>query len=154
MSFFPSSTNMGDASRKVETIHEQIISVLSFNSPSNAPQMTGRKCYSGEKSGSETRSGPSPHQQAIVTAMPGGLTVPKSPNIQQSPAHGMKHSGALGEGRVSSTLPPLKHIALGPLEREGNYKPQVSRKKSVAESENGLRRRSKDKERDPEGIKG
>ncbi|XP_024832133.1 polyhomeotic-like protein 2 isoform X2 [Bos indicus x Bos taurus] len=41
----------------------------------------------GEKSGSETRSGPSPHQQAIVTAMPGGLTVPKSPNIQQSPAH-------------------------------------------------------------------
>uniref|UniRef100_A0A8C6DIS3 Polyhomeotic homolog 2 n=1 Tax=Moschus moschiferus TaxID=68415 RepID=A0A8C6DIS3_MOSMO len=41
----------------------------------------------GEKSGSETRSGPSPHQQAIVTAMPGGLTVPKSPNIQQSPVH-------------------------------------------------------------------
>ncbi|XP_057560398.1 polyhomeotic-like protein 2 isoform X4 [Hippopotamus amphibius kiboko] len=41
----------------------------------------------GEKSGPETRSGPSPHQQAIVTAMPGGLPVPKSPNIQQSPAH-------------------------------------------------------------------
>ncbi|XP_059945419.1 polyhomeotic-like protein 2 isoform X2 [Mesoplodon densirostris] len=40
-----------------------------------------------EKSGPETRSGASPHQQAIVTAMPGGLPVPKSPNIQQSPAH-------------------------------------------------------------------
>ncbi|XP_067581480.1 polyhomeotic-like protein 2 isoform X3 [Pseudorca crassidens] len=40
-----------------------------------------------EKSGPETRSGPPPHQQAIVTAMPGGLPVPKSPNIQQSPAH-------------------------------------------------------------------
>ncbi|KAM6219270.1 polyhomeotic-like protein 2 isoform 2-T2 [Rhynchocyon petersi] len=41
----------------------------------------------GEKSVSETRSGPSPHQQAIITAMPGSLTVPKSPNIQHSPAH-------------------------------------------------------------------
>ncbi|XP_033083095.1 polyhomeotic-like protein 2 isoform X4 [Trachypithecus francoisi] len=41
----------------------------------------------GEKSVPETRSGPSPHQQAIVTAMPGGLPVPKSPNIQPSPAH-------------------------------------------------------------------
>ncbi|XP_031522663.1 polyhomeotic-like protein 2 isoform X4 [Papio anubis] len=41
----------------------------------------------GEKSVPETRSGPSPHQQAIVTAMPGGLPVPKSPNIQSSPAH-------------------------------------------------------------------
>ncbi|XP_058926870.1 polyhomeotic-like protein 2 isoform X2 [Kogia breviceps] len=40
-----------------------------------------------EKSGPETQSGPSPPQQAIVTAMPGGLPVPKSPNIQQSPAH-------------------------------------------------------------------
>uniref|UniRef100_A0A8C9BVY1 Polyhomeotic homolog 2 n=1 Tax=Phocoena sinus TaxID=42100 RepID=A0A8C9BVY1_PHOSS len=40
-----------------------------------------------EKSGPETRSGPPSHQQAIVTAMPGGLPVPKSPNIQQSPAH-------------------------------------------------------------------
>ncbi|XP_022430865.1 polyhomeotic-like protein 2 isoform X1 [Delphinapterus leucas] len=40
-----------------------------------------------EKSGPETRSGPPPHQQAVVTAMPGGLPVPKSPNIQQSPAH-------------------------------------------------------------------
>ncbi|XP_077006520.1 polyhomeotic-like protein 2 isoform X2 [Tamandua tetradactyla] len=41
----------------------------------------------GEKSVPEIRSGPSPHQQAIVTAMPGGLPVPKSPNIQQPPAH-------------------------------------------------------------------
>uniref|UniRef100_G3QM17 Polyhomeotic homolog 2 n=1 Tax=Gorilla gorilla gorilla TaxID=9595 RepID=G3QM17_GORGO len=41
----------------------------------------------GEKSVPETRSGPSPHQQAIVTAMPGGLPVPMSPNIQPSPAH-------------------------------------------------------------------
>ncbi|KAM5269400.1 polyhomeotic-like protein 2 isoform 3-T4 [Hipposideros larvatus] len=41
----------------------------------------------GEKSVPETQSGPSPHQQAIVTAMPGGLPVPKSPNIQQCPAH-------------------------------------------------------------------
>ncbi|KFO24309.1 polyhomeotic-like protein 2 isoform X2 [Fukomys damarensis] len=41
----------------------------------------------GEKSVPETRSCPSPHQQAIVTAMPGSLPVPKSPNIQQSPAH-------------------------------------------------------------------
>ena len=64
----------------------------------------------GEKSGSETRSGPSPHQQAIVTAMPGGLTVPKSPNIQQSPAHGMKCSGTLGGGeRVSPPCHPLAH---------------------------------------------
>ncbi|XP_036741224.1 polyhomeotic-like protein 2 isoform X2 [Manis pentadactyla] len=40
-----------------------------------------------EKSVPETQSGPSAHQQAIITAMPGGLPVPKSPNIQQSPAH-------------------------------------------------------------------
>ncbi|XP_008053926.1 polyhomeotic-like protein 2 [Carlito syrichta] len=40
-----------------------------------------------EKSVLESQSGPSPHQQAIITAMPGGLPVPKSPNIQQSPAH-------------------------------------------------------------------
>lgn len=46
----------------------------------------------------ETRSGPSPHQQAIVTAMPGGLPVPKSPNVQQPPAHGMKWSGTLEGG--------------------------------------------------------
>ncbi|XP_052574778.1 polyhomeotic-like protein 2 isoform X2 [Peromyscus californicus insignis] len=41
----------------------------------------------GEKSVPVTRPGPSPHQQAIITAMPGGLPVPKTPNIQQCPAH-------------------------------------------------------------------
>lgn len=59
----------------------------------------------------ETQSGPSPHQQAIVTAMPGGLPVPKSPNIQQSPAHGMKYSGALEGGeRVGLPGHPLAHF--------------------------------------------
>lgn len=59
----------------------------------------------------ETRSGPSPHQQAIVTAMPGGLPVPKSPNIQQSPAHGMKCSGTLGGGDgVGLAGHPLEHF--------------------------------------------
>ncbi|XP_011356212.1 polyhomeotic-like protein 2 isoform X2 [Pteropus vampyrus] len=46
-----------------------------------------KEVVSGEKSVPETRSCPSPHQQAIITAMPGGLIVPKSPNNQQSPAH-------------------------------------------------------------------
>ncbi|ELK01995.1 Polyhomeotic-like protein 2 [Pteropus alecto] len=46
-----------------------------------------KEVVSGEKSVPETRSCPSPHQQAIITAMPGGLIVPKSPNSQQSPAH-------------------------------------------------------------------
>ncbi|XP_055466812.1 polyhomeotic-like protein 2 isoform X5 [Psammomys obesus] len=41
----------------------------------------------GEKSVPMTRPGPVQHQQAIITAMPGGLAVPKSPNIQQCPAH-------------------------------------------------------------------
>ncbi|XP_076790285.1 polyhomeotic-like protein 2 isoform X3 [Arvicanthis niloticus] len=40
-----------------------------------------------EKSVPVTRPGPSPHQQAIITAIPGGLPGPKSPNIQQCPAH-------------------------------------------------------------------
>ncbi|KAG8506895.1 Polyhomeotic-like protein 2 [Galemys pyrenaicus] len=42
----------------------------------------------GEKSVPEPQSGPSPPQQAIITAMPGGLPVPKSPNVQHSPARG------------------------------------------------------------------
>nr|XP_025870248.1 polyhomeotic-like protein 2 isoform X3 [Vulpes vulpes] len=46
-----------------------------------------KEAVPGEKGVPETRSGPSPHQQAIITAVPGGLPVPKSPNIQQSPAH-------------------------------------------------------------------
>ncbi|XP_019285321.2 polyhomeotic-like protein 2 isoform X3 [Panthera pardus] len=41
----------------------------------------------GEKSVPETRAGPSPHPQAIITAMPAGLPAPKSPSVQQSPAH-------------------------------------------------------------------
>uniref|UniRef100_A0A8C9HM06 Polyhomeotic homolog 2 n=1 Tax=Piliocolobus tephrosceles TaxID=591936 RepID=A0A8C9HM06_9PRIM len=59
--------------------------------PASPPQQCvpddWKEAAPGEKSVPETRSGPSPHQQAIVTAMPGGLPVPKSPNIQPSPAH-------------------------------------------------------------------
>eukprot|EP00069_Balaena_mysticetus_P018850 bmy_11805T0 len=86
----------------------------------------------GEKSGPETRSGPSPHQQAIVTAMPGGLPVPKSPNIQQSPAHGMKCSGALGGGE-SIGLPchPLAHLTWA--SRMGGKLLQAPRSKKEAE---------------------
>ncbi|XP_031232887.1 polyhomeotic-like protein 2, partial [Mastomys coucha] len=40
-----------------------------------------------EKSVPVTRSGPSLHQQAIITAIPGVLPGPKSPSIQQCPAH-------------------------------------------------------------------
>lgn len=43
-----------------------------------------------EKSVPVARPGPSPHQQAIIPAIPGGLPGPKSPNIQQCPAHGME----------------------------------------------------------------
>lgn len=71
---------------------------------------------SGEKSVPETLSGPSLHQQAIVTAMPGGLPVPKSPNIQQSPAHGMKCSGALGRGEIVALLAIPWRTSLGHLE--------------------------------------
>ncbi|XP_032969532.1 polyhomeotic-like protein 2 isoform X3 [Rhinolophus ferrumequinum] len=55
--------------------------------PQQCPPDDWKEVVPGEKSVPETRSGPSPHQQAVVTAMPGGLPVPKSPNIQQSPAH-------------------------------------------------------------------
>nr|XP_019585632.1 PREDICTED: polyhomeotic-like protein 2 isoform X2 [Rhinolophus sinicus] len=55
--------------------------------PQQCPPDAWKEVVPGEKSVSETLSVPSPHQQAIVTAMPGGLPVPKSPNIQQSPAH-------------------------------------------------------------------
>uniref|UniRef100_A0A8C4PMN9 Polyhomeotic homolog 2 n=1 Tax=Equus asinus TaxID=9793 RepID=A0A8C4PMN9_EQUAS len=65
--------------------------ILQLQPASPAPQQCApddwKEVVPGEKSVPETRSGPSPHQQAIVTAMPGGLPVPKSPNIQQSPAH-------------------------------------------------------------------
>ncbi|MEJ1282392.1 hypothetical protein NN561_013350 [Cricetulus griseus] len=46
----------------------------------------------GEKGVPVTRPGPPLHQQAIITAMPGGLPVPKSPNIQQCPAHALERS--------------------------------------------------------------
>ncbi|XP_006862190.1 PREDICTED: polyhomeotic-like protein 2 isoform X2 [Chrysochloris asiatica] len=59
--------------------------------PASPPQQCGLDDWKdgvpGEKSLPETRSGPSPHQQAILTAMPGGLPIPKSPTIQHSPAH-------------------------------------------------------------------
>ncbi|XP_004641051.1 polyhomeotic-like protein 2 isoform X1 [Octodon degus] len=65
--------------------------ILQLQPASPVPQQCApddwKEVVPGEKSVSETRPGPSPHQQAIVTAMPGSLPVPKSPNIQQSPAH-------------------------------------------------------------------
>lgn len=74
-----------------------------------------KEAVPGEKGVPETRSGPSPHQQAIITAVPGGLPVPKSPNIQQSPAHGMKCSGALeGGGRVGFPCHPTFHLDIWP----------------------------------------
>ncbi|XP_034504655.1 polyhomeotic-like protein 2 isoform X3 [Ailuropoda melanoleuca] len=67
--------------------------ILQLQPASPVPQQCAadnwKEAVPGEKSVPETRSGPSPHQQAIITAMPGGLPVPKSPNIQQSPAHEM-----------------------------------------------------------------
>ncbi|XP_004614329.2 polyhomeotic-like protein 2 isoform X1 [Sorex araneus] len=53
--------------------------------PQQYPPDDWKEVVAGEKSVPETRSGPSPHQQAIVTAMSGGLPVPKSPNVQQQP---------------------------------------------------------------------
>uniref|UniRef100_G3SWC5 Polyhomeotic homolog 2 n=1 Tax=Loxodonta africana TaxID=9785 RepID=G3SWC5_LOXAF len=67
-----------------------VILQLQPASPVNPQQCTlddWKEVVPGEKSVPENRSGPSPHQQAIITAMPGGLPVPKSPNIQHSPAH-------------------------------------------------------------------
>ncbi|XP_012901728.2 polyhomeotic-like protein 2 isoform X2 [Mustela nigripes] len=65
--------------------------ILQLQPASPVPQQCAtddwKEAVPGEKSVPETQSGPSPHQQAIITAMPGGLPVPKSPNIQQSPAH-------------------------------------------------------------------
>ncbi|XP_032244326.1 polyhomeotic-like protein 2 isoform X3 [Phoca vitulina] len=65
--------------------------ILQLQPASPVPQQCAeddwKEAVPGEKSVPETRSGPSPHQQAIVTAMPGGLPVPKSPNVQQPPAH-------------------------------------------------------------------
>ncbi|XP_058159926.1 polyhomeotic-like protein 2 isoform X2 [Dasypus novemcinctus] len=65
--------------------------ILQLQPASPVPQQCApddwKEVVPGEKSVPETRSGPSPHQHAIVTAMPGGLPVPKSPNIQQPPTH-------------------------------------------------------------------
>ncbi|XP_037356517.1 polyhomeotic-like protein 2 isoform X3 [Talpa occidentalis] len=65
--------------------------ILQLQPASPVPQQCApddwKEMVPGETSVPEPRSGPSPHQQAIITAMPGGLPVPKSPNIQQSPAH-------------------------------------------------------------------
>ncbi|XP_058994280.1 polyhomeotic-like protein 2 isoform X5 [Mustela lutreola] len=65
--------------------------ILQLQPASPVPQQCAtddwKEAVPGEKSVPKTQSGPSPHQQAIITAMPGGLPVPKSPNIQQSPAH-------------------------------------------------------------------
>ncbi|XP_073759069.1 polyhomeotic-like protein 2 isoform X7 [Callorhinus ursinus] len=67
--------------------------ILQLQPASPVPQQCAeddwKEAVPGEKSVPETRSGPSPHQQAIITAMPGGLPVPKSPNVQQPPAHEM-----------------------------------------------------------------
>ncbi|XP_045046735.1 polyhomeotic-like protein 2 isoform X2 [Desmodus rotundus] len=82
----------------------------------------------GEKSVPETRSGPSPHQQAIVTAMSGGLPVPKSPNIQQSPAHetgqGIVHAltDLSSPGMTSGNGNPASSIA-GTAPQNGENKP-------------------------------
>ncbi|XP_008827448.1 polyhomeotic-like protein 2 isoform X2 [Nannospalax galili] len=65
--------------------------ILQLQPASPVPQQCApddwKEVVPGEKSAPETRPGPSPHQQAIVTVMPGSLPVPKSPNIQQCPAH-------------------------------------------------------------------
>ncbi|EHB04578.1 Polyhomeotic-like protein 2 [Heterocephalus glaber] len=65
--------------------------ILQLQPASPVPQQCApddwKEVVPGEKSVPETRSGLSPHQQAIVTAMPGSLPIPKSPNIQQCPAH-------------------------------------------------------------------
>ncbi|XP_073936742.1 polyhomeotic-like protein 2 isoform X2 [Castor canadensis] len=65
--------------------------ILQLQPASPVPQQCGpddwKEAELVEKSVPEARPGPSPHQQSIVTAMPGGLPIPKNPNIQQSPTH-------------------------------------------------------------------
>ncbi|XP_059111868.1 polyhomeotic-like protein 2 [Peromyscus eremicus] len=65
--------------------------ILQLQPASPVPQQCAsgdwEEAVPGEKSVPVTQPGPSPHQQAIITAMPGGLPVPKTPNIQQCPAH-------------------------------------------------------------------
>ncbi|XP_045714659.1 polyhomeotic-like protein 2 isoform X2 [Phyllostomus hastatus] len=87
-----------------------------------------KEAVPGEKSVPETRSGPSPHQQAIVTAMPGGLPVPKSPNIQQCTAHetgqGIVHAltDLSSPGMTSGNGNPASSIA-GTAPQNGENKP-------------------------------
>nr|XP_048290301.1 polyhomeotic-like protein 2 isoform X2 [Myodes glareolus] len=65
--------------------------ILQLQPASPVPQQCApddwKEVVPGEKTVPVTQPGPSPHQQAIIAAMPGGLPVPKSPNIQQCPAH-------------------------------------------------------------------
>ncbi|XP_051026973.1 polyhomeotic-like protein 2 [Acomys russatus] len=65
--------------------------ILQLQPASPVPQQCApddwKEVTPGEKSAPGTQPGPSTHQQAIITAMPGVLPVPKSPNIQQCPAH-------------------------------------------------------------------
>ncbi|KAM7098026.1 polyhomeotic-like protein 2 isoform 2-T3 [Molossus nigricans] len=65
--------------------------ILQLQPASPVPQQCSpddwKEVVPGEKSMPAARSGPSPHQQAIITALPSGLPVPQSPNIQQPPAH-------------------------------------------------------------------
>ncbi|XP_032753417.1 polyhomeotic-like protein 2 isoform X3 [Rattus rattus] len=65
--------------------------ILQLQPASPVPQQCApddwKEVVPAEKSVPVTRPGLSPHQQAIITAVPGGLPGPKSPNIQQCPAH-------------------------------------------------------------------
>ncbi|KAM4872093.1 polyhomeotic-like protein 2 isoform 3-T11 [Thomomys bottae] len=72
-------------------LHHTSAVILQLQPASPVPHQSGpddwKEVGTGEKSIPEARPVPSPHQQAIVTAMSGGMPVPKSPNIQQSPSH-------------------------------------------------------------------
>ncbi|XP_042533692.1 polyhomeotic-like protein 2 isoform X3 [Dipodomys spectabilis] len=72
-------------------LHHTSAVILQLQPASPVPHQSGpddwKEAETGEKSIPEARSGPSPHQQAIVTTISGGMPVPKSPSIQRSPAH-------------------------------------------------------------------
>ncbi|XP_069864904.1 polyhomeotic-like protein 2 isoform X3 [Dipodomys merriami] len=72
-------------------LHHTSAVILQLQPASPVPHQSGpddwKEAETGEKSIPEARSGPSPHQQAIVTTISGGIPVPKSPSIQRSPAH-------------------------------------------------------------------
>ncbi|KAM5323426.1 polyhomeotic-like protein 2 isoform 4-T4 [Glossophaga mutica] len=106
--------------------------ILQLQPASPVPQQCNpddwKEVVPGEKSVPETRSGPSPHQQAIVAAMPGGLPAPRSPNIQQSPAHetgqGIVHAltDLSSPGMTSGNGNPASSIA-GTAPQNGENKP-------------------------------